>query len=357
MKKIITTVLVLTAVFCVASCNKNNPVKHGDGTIIPRITEVSTKAPIVTTENFASLYGSFKMDIFNTVDYYDASGLVTGRHYVSDMTVNWAGPGTESSTGVYWISETPLRFWFQAPASLIADGGTKTVTTPTETSETMSFTYANAAPKAAGTDGTYHDAEYQDDIVFAYNYKEWEKDVTDDYIDITFKHALAAVKFVIYTDDDSFATDMLRLQTVTLTDIASSADFVFNPLATTPDGLFTVSNQANVVTYHQSISNADISRTASNATDYATTDAAKKVFMMIPQTLGADSKLELVLAHSNGTPDDTSDDFNIRTSASIAGDTWKPGHVYKYKLKASANTEQIRFEVTLEDWTDVNINL
>ena len=88
MKKIITTVLVLTAVFCVASCNKNNPVKHGDGTIIPRITEVSTKAPIVTTENFASLYGSFKMDIFNTADYYDASGLVTGRHYVSDMTVN-----------------------------------------------------------------------------------------------------------------------------------------------------------------------------------------------------------------------------------------------------------------------------
>ena len=350
MKKIITTVLVLTAVFCVASCNKNNPVKHGDGTIIPRITEVSTKAPIVTTENFGSLYGSFKMDIFNTADYYDASGLVTGRHYVSDRTVNWNG--TEASTGVKWISKTLLRFWFQAPASLIADGGTKTVTTPTETSETMSFTYANAAPKAAGTDGTYHDAEYQDDIVFAYNSKEWKKDETDDYIDIRFKHALAAVKFVIYTDDDSFATDMLRLQTVTLTDIASSADFVFNPLATT-----TVSNHADTVTYRQSISNADISRTASNATDYATADAAKKVFMMIPQTLGADSKLELVLAHSNGTPDDTSDDFNIRTSASIAGDTWKPGHVYKYKLKASANTEQIRFEVTLEDWTDVNIIL
>ena len=353
MKKIITTVLVLTAVFCVASCNKNNPVKHGDGTIIPRITEVSTKAPIVTTENFASLYGSFKMDIFNTVDYYDASGLVTGRHYVSDMTVNWNG--TEASTGVKWISETPLRFWFQAPASLIADGGTKTVTTPTETSETMSFKYDNAAPKAADADGLYHDAEYQDDIVFAYNYKLWEKDETDDYIDIAFKHALAAVKFVIYTDDDSFASDMLQLKNVSLKGVASGADFVFSPLAT--GDLFSVSSYRDTVTFRQALSNEDISRTASNATDYSSETAAKKVFMMIPQTLGTDAELELEVAHTNDTPDDTSDDFSISTKVSIAGHTWKPGHVYKYKLQASANTESIRFNVTLEDWTDVNINL
>jgi len=354
MKKIITSVSILFTVVSFVACNKVEP-KKGNGTIIPRITEVSTKAPVVTTENFASLYGAFKMDIFNTVDYYGPEGLVTGRHYVSDLTVNWNG--TEASTGVYWISETPLRFWFQAPVTLLTDGGTRTVTEPEYTAETLSFKYDNAAPKAEDSDGAYHDAEYQDDIVFAYNYKEWEEDVTDDYIDIAFKHALSAVKFVIYTDDESFATDMLSLKRVSLLNIARGADFVFNPSADSFDGLFTVSSYRDTVTYHQDFSNADISRTASSASDYSSETAAKKVFMMIPQTLGEDAKLELLLAHTNGTPDDATDDFNVRTVASIAGDTWKPGHVYKYKLKATANTETIRFEVTLEDWTDVNINL
>ena len=208
-----------------------------------------TKGSEIKTENIASFYGEFKVSAFT-------DSLYNGAHVkyfadIKDLTSKYDGSSWKWYDGSYisdedapkWRINTPTSIWSYAPVS--ATGRTApAVDSLHGIFDKMTFTYT--------VPDNFHD---QKDLLFAYNVesREFKKEGTvykkpyeidpaigtgtqhsgqyNEYFDVNFYHALAAVKFELNT-----STAGANVHSVTICYTDGSNNIVLNNgLATTGD--------------------------------------------------------------------------------------------------------------------------
>ncbi|MDO5443717.1 MAG: fimbrillin family protein [Bacteroidia bacterium] len=234
----------------------------------------ATKGAPVTTENLASVYGSFIMTVYDGDDVYTDSE--SGKT-MSGITVSGSGDGSWSLNGgpYYWPEEeNVLVFCSSAPSS-----ATGISNLSWNKGEKLTFNYNNTPA------GDGNDAKAQKDLIFGINGNTRSSHVDGDarYAWINFSHALTAVKFI--KGDIEGCT----IETVSLKNFKSSGNAEGTPSGSSLS--FTWKDQATLKTYTQAFGTDVNDLDEDDSLD--PTDDASCTFMMIPQTLDADACIEI----------------------------------------------------------------
>lgn len=202
--------ILLAAAIVLISCSKE---PFESRIIKVKVTTSDTKSAVTTTAGLVSS-GSFVMDAYiaeqyvdritrpDTVVTYDPCKYIDSGGY-ANVVLN-AGSWTIDGSPT-WVSGTTTRFWAWHPVSLskrVITGPSNDGHTVTFGSDSLAFSYTT--PTVNGTS----DATNAEDPIFAYGAKVYEKDHTDEFIDLTFHHALSEVRFCVSTDDGTFDTSM-----------------------------------------------------------------------------------------------------------------------------------------------------
>ena len=240
-----------------------------------QIEAVQTKGAIVTTENIASLYGSFSTSVFKSgASYTDYQGKSmnnvtvsrsTGEWELVDSPYHWPEDGSE----ITFCSSAPIG---DARVSGINWNGGSTLT----------FNY-NDTPAGAG-----NDAKNQKDLIFGINAQK-ESDHAQ-YAWINFSHALVGVKFI------KGDIDNCTVKSIVLSNFKSAGTATGTP--GNNKVAFTWSNQSTLKNYSQTF-NKTVTGLADKASLDPTTDGSC-TFLMMPQDLDASATLKVVV-DDNGT--------------------------------------------------------
>lgn len=281
----------------------------------PFVGESATKGTIVTNDNI----GSFGMDAYAEDKWFDntiAAGDLGSKDnpnaagaYFSQTVSNSSGSWTISGDPK-WLNNVPITFWSWKYVK------------PTRTdTHTATFNYTVNSTVTS-----------QEDPVFAFNNETREfddqgdiKNGANENINIYFYHALSAVQFLEHEDIISdYRISNIEVQnvknstvcTMTSTDAAPSSgniSFSHNTSA------------SSTVNFSQSYDANDTSLDIPTTTSKFKPDDSK-TFIMIPQTLGASSKLKVTFTYT-GTPSaTTSPVFDLN------GTVWDDGYYYVYKV-------------------------
>lgn len=254
----------------------------------------ATKGAPVTTDNLASLYGSFKTTVYKGDDVYTDPVSETP---MSGVTVTGADDGSWSLEGgpYYWPEEEDdeLIFCSSAPSSAT---GVSNIDWNEGTE--LTFDYTNT-PGGAG-----NDAKAQKDLIFGIdsNSSTSHTDGDEIYAWINFSHALTAVKFI------RGEIESCTINTVTMKNFygAGSASAVINTTAGDDRGLkFTWTPSGALKTYVQTFGNeigevGESGAVALNGT-LDPSDDESCTFMMIPQELPATATIEISLTVGSTT--------------------------------------------------------
>ena len=196
------------------------------------------------------------------------------------------------------------------------------------------ISYVNEAKKEAkfsytvpkSTDGNT-DAEAQPDLLMAY--ANCGKGDSDGIANLTFTHALSAVKFELDIPMNG------KIKTVSIEGIKGSGDCVFN-------GEYSWTPTGDNVTYTQSFErNITTSEVEGDMTIALTDEKISATFMLIPQVLSSSAKVTVVM--------EDSDNGVEHTFSGIIGDgsaEWIAGKTYTYIISRDAIIWDYVFEVT-----------
>ena len=243
-----------------------------------------TKGAPITTANIGDKFGSFKTTVYKGTSIYadERSGQM------SNVTVSYAeGEWSLAGGPYYWPKDgSDIVFCSNAPVSgsgvsgINWNNGTK-----------VAFSYVNT-PSGVDGSGKYHDAENQQDILFAINKQNINSN--DGVALINFSHALVGVKFI--KGDIEGCT----VESISLKNFKSSGNSEGTPRTDNPNSLsFTWSDQATLKDYTQTFGTAvDI------VADKGSLDPNEDescTFMMIPQELDDEAGVEIKLKY--GTSD------------------------------------------------------
>ena len=265
-------------------------------------TSTVTKGAPVTTENITSVFRSFKStvfdkngDIYESTDGHEPNGTMESLPVTYDTEDGlWKFPKS-----YYWPENgDPLTFCSIAP--LVPAGTLSGVKWNRGTK--LEFSYSLPSPAGPSDDGKYHDAEAQEDLMFALNGGQTiNSDVRDgeSYANINFSHALTAVQFI-----RGDLTDC-KITTVSLIGFYGSGSAVAEPKESGSKSLkYTWTADGELQTYVQ---NFDVTlknvkhqeagqKVITEGSSLDTTKTKKYTFMMVPQKLDTGAKILIDIA-------------------------------------------------------------
>ena len=272
---------------------------------------VMTKGQVITNGNIPIVYGHFKTSVFkDEIAYKDEISTKT----MTNVVVTYAnGKWTLGGGPYYWPEKEDLTFCSMAPANPAGvsnltwtDGGSK-----------LSFEYSQSAAGKDG-DGKYHDAENQQDLLFAIDTQN--RTDNDNHALIVFSHALTAVQFI--KGDIQGCT----IETISLKNFKSSGK-----------AAGTVSESEHILNYSWSEQGTlkDFVQTFGTAVDAIEndnasldpTDEGTYTFMMIPQVLDKDATVEINVSYNTGR----SQTISLNLGSITAEKAGSEGNVAKLK--------------------------
>lgn len=296
-----------------------------------------TKGTVVTTEDINATGRQFTINAWlESTNRYNGSQDGDGRVYITTDKDNWhimdgvtvvrgtSGWGYISGLEYPWRNQVKTNFWsyYYVGAtmehSIYYPGNTAT----DEEQKHLTIHYCMAAPApAAGS--KFDDAERQGDLCLAYNTKTWS-DGSDNKIDIRFHHALSAVYFSVEN-----VVDGVSVKQIGLDDILSYGwcDVTGNPDNTPSFSWRDLTMRKNYLQDYDSAS--DFSASGKTQAFYNN----KKIFTVLPQTLGANTSLRAKFELSDGST--ITRGVNISKFEDGTFVEWKPGKKYLYKLSAN----------------------
>lgn len=342
------SISVIFLLLFLSGCEK--PVAHKSMSIGFNVG-IESKGEIITTDNIGQKYGRFVTDVW-MVDDADvrseaAAHGETDPHYIKSSIVTYNPGGTprhmwNMDQEKNWLNEVYLCFWSWAPVEVLdTDGATplRNLLKSVDVAEgTLPFNYQ--LPTSTG-DG--HDAEHQQDLLFAFNYQKYEDD-PEGLVDVHFYHALSWIRFMVDKTDGSFNPD-LEIANISIKNIYKSGDCVFKPTTLGfAENKFAWSNLINQDSYSQNLTLAeDFTEPHPTRTD-ARLSTRSKAFMLIPQTTPEDALISITFKRS--------DNSTVVRSVSFKGEEWKAGLYYTYKISATSLNEPITVTVSYVDWID-----
>lgn len=239
-------------------------------------------------------------DKFKVVAAVMENGTVGTQYYMDDVATNKTGTNWVPSKVYYWPgSNRQLRFLAWAPTDATFDA---VPNTPNAT--TLKYT-------------TPTEAKNQRDLVAAATdfMESPANDGTCTPVSLNFKHLCTAV--IIKTGEQMTAG---TIQSVSLKGIKNSGTYDM------VGSEWTLNNSTADFTISP---NKETTGATPNGTDL---NAGESTFMLLPQILGADSKLEVVF-HDNISGN------NRILSASLDGDEWPMGQTVTYRLSITPEYE------------------
>lgn len=300
-------------------------------------TDAETRGvPVEDMANFVSIAG----DRFNVKAWYADTGdefMPNGTEatpYESNNNEVWS-----TATKYYWPgNDRKLHFAAYAPQS-----ATNLLTNLSITKENISFDYT--VPAGMDENGKQIDAEKQPDLMFAISECSKSESV-DGKAPLNFRHALSAIKFAVRDVVDG------TIEKITISGVYGNGHCVYQLPETGEDGVFTWSNPGEA---NSSYSQQFDYKVEGITTPPADEDQDKvlndkmpeKTFMLIPQEISADAKIEIVFNRKDGQSFTLSG--NIRDNNVTK---WEPGKEYIYTISTSSSNWTYHFEVIGSDQQD-----
>lgn len=352
--------LAALAVVAMAACTKNElkvPSKGTDAEIsFQPVVANATKATYLTTANMKEKCTDFAVFAWYAETELTASSSTTA--YMNNVKVSYSSTINDSTTGegawapattYYWPKNGTLSFDAYAPASAHA------TSTPVAGKGTVSSTAANGLKIE---NYTVADLDEQYDLLYSartLNKKTSEGGSNDTYdgVDITFKHALAAIEVKAKTKEE-YGTGVIKLKKVTIQKAYNKGAFAqgMTDAVTegTPAWTPVTTNEADYVLFsgEQALTTtATESPTISNAIllPQSFTHSPNKVSIKVDYTIKCDA----------GDLDQT-ETFNL--SATTVGSTaqtgWEMGKKYTYTFIFSL--DKVYFAPTVTVWEDKTVD-
>lgn len=365
--------MIVSAMLFAESCS-NTRISFNDGTIKVRVKAADTKGTVTTTDGLMET-GAFSMMSYLSDDYNEEGGdpefhdltSVDGLYFSGDGNVT-LGSGSWSIAGEpRCVAGVETYFWAWHPVSVPGRGNivpvkNEALGTKYKYTGALGFSYTTPTPSP---DNATKDADVAEDLLFAYSKKSFSGD-DDGFVDITFHHALAQVRFCVSTDDGTFDKSLI-IENISISNLKTSGNGLFSDSGNAENNAyaydsshdsydqFTWNSQTGNKTFGQDY-NADFSTsTVAGWTKGSYTKSSKKynlytcenVFFMIPQAVTMANNSMTVTFDYNGekvvkTVPITDED----------GDTWLGDYYYTYKIKATTVGRDIDFSVSLVGWTN-----
>ena len=251
-----------------------------------------------------SMYDEFKV----VAQYKKADGSINSQLYMNETATKSGSLWSPNST-YYWPEKGQLRFFAWAPTDATLDES------PIYPQENVNMT---TLKYTASTDLTK-----QRDLVAAATGEFSNNNTTGAPVNLQFKHICTAV---IIKTGETMAEGTIK--SVKITKVRNSGTY----------DMATAAWDLNETTADYTVS-PDLATTG--ATDDGTKlNAEDATFMLLPQTLGADSKLEVEFHDDISGKDRT-------LSASLDGDEWPMGKTVTYRLSITPEYE-LKFTSTPE---------
>lgn len=222
----------------------------------------------------------------------------------------------------YWPDGERLDFYAYAPYSYTYDNDKRPLGSLkfNDTKGEVSFSYET--PKSSAS----NDATLQPDLLFAYASHSLETtDNKSGIVPLEFSHALSAIKFV--AKDITAGT----IKSISIQKVYGEGDCIGYPANN--DYKWEVSGQTTSFsqTFNVKVSDQQTGTQQITDIDPATT------FMMIPQELGENATLEVIIATADG---------DKTLTGSLSGQEWEAGKLYTYAISTDHINWVYVFEVT-----------
>lgn len=321
------------------------------------VQETATRGAIITTDGYNAINTEGKT--FTIQGWLGSSDINAAsdasstdrddRHFIKDALAERSGSYWTLGS-YYWRDGIASTFWSYTHPSV----GTLSITLPgdnpsDESLKTLPFSYSLPAPTS-----DYTDAANLQDFVIAYNYEKRSKDgdgIRQDFgtaattanndINVTFRHPLAAIKFIMGTisgDSDADGDEYVNITKVELVDVSTSGEFTAT--GNNNSGCtFSCTPAVSTATYAQESETLRADISAGNFVN-ANSDC---VFFMIPQDLsGVKIRLTMTRNKKNITyePDGVTinsvsygDPIEFTREVTLNG-SWESGKYYTYKLSS-----------------------
>lgn len=275
----------------------------------------ATRGVPATSANFDNLYGGFNLNAYLGTQPYIENNQTekSGNFYITGGEV------------YYWPGKDILDFYTYAPADLFSEGSTASDYQINPATKKVTFSYS--LPDTQGNVNTANDAVNQKDILLhhvACNYEQSDNGA----VPVKFDHPLSAVRFK--------ATDVTTgtIKRITIKNVYGSGDCVYDPTAEDEEDRITWSlTGSRTMSYTQGF---DV-QVHDKVETSISSDAGGTVFMMLPQTLTADTQIEVVL-ETAGT------EVSLTGVIGGNGQEWLPGCSYEYSISSAS----IHWEYVLE---------
>ncbi len=348
------TLVPLACAMTLAACTENP--SHGPSIRI-RVKTSGTRSAEITTKTLEE-GGKFVMDAKlddEAYDYSQTPAEVLNQYYINsegNANVQLKSGAWALSSDYTWVEGDLTRFWCYAPVNV---NGTREYSdmvfgTEAKTAK-MSFDYAMPSAGQTDSDDNCIDANKCDDIIFAYADRTYAKD-GDDFVDLTFYHAMSKIRFCVGIDDGSFDTT-LKISEITINNVPTSGSCVFDGKGTIDDGtMFTWSGVGSSTkkTFSQSVNASFASKPAGWTADTYKLDSKtyhryvyENAFFLIPHAMsGVTVDIKFIAG----------DETILVEGVSLPDVTWMPGKYYNYKIGATTLGRTVKVKVVLADWNN-----
>lgn len=325
MKKIL---LAVTAALAITGCSQNEEFDNaaqnaeiGFNTIVSK----ATRASELKTEGLKT-NGGFKVFAYNTGENdMAAASVLSSPAFMDDVLVSWntsTSKWTMAPAGpYYWPIDEKLQFFSYSPVANV--------------------TYN----KPNGTDAGYPSFSYtvpstQEDLVVAYVNDATKENATAGALTLPFKHILTQVNFKLKGKDADYT---YKVTAITLSGINSAGTFTYaKPITTPTSSLGSWANSTTPAEYTYEVATYDDFTSAADLTIATGSNG----LMLMPQTLGADAKVEI----SYSTVYGGKIVFKGTKAVSLKDIVWNAGDKILYTLSLPGGAEEVTFTPEVSTW-------
>ena len=272
----------------------------------------------------------------NEIGEFFVSALFSSMQpFFSNVQLN-STDGSTVSTGYYWPLTTPatsLNFFGYAKKS--SNGSI----TAHNYVDAVSASFKYALPDASQDTS----ADVQPDMLFAISPERFQ---TDGPVEMDFYHALSALAFSV----GSIPGD-LKIESVKFTNVYSSGNCTYTRQDDALEFDWSFDSEDARKEYTQTFAKDLFSEGNVALPEDTAINTDSQTFMMIPQTIGDDTKLEIKISF-NGR------EYTIEKQLNQITSEWVPGKLYTFKISSPQEVEvQVTDEVVMDGIYPVKRNL
>lgn len=311
-----------------------------------------TKGTVMATDRINVKGQAFTVNAWVSEETEDDGFSMDDHHYISNVSVEKDDDGWKMAKEYGWINEAPITFWSYYPSSVQGMSNVKWPASDSKTVEaqsSVSFDY-EVAHGTKDKDGNFSDASSQKDLLFAYNCMIWEKDKSDDFVNVNFRHALCAVRF----DISSALQEGVTVQSVKFSNVITGGHCeVVGSDAKYPSISWTFASTPTRSDCAQSYLPADFTeKSLDGEVDAALQSTSNdKIFFFIPQDIkGKDVEITISFERENGST-------QVSTATLTHEQPWEAGKIYTYRLSPASDFIDVDVQDIVEkfDKSDLSI--